>query len=124
MSETNACTPKPHAPPPHPATAAERREQFAAWAKALGHPSRVLIIEILLAQEGCMCGDIAERVGCAQSTVSQHLKILKDAGVIRGTIDGPRICYCVNPLVLARLGAYLADLRHPGESAPDDPADP
>ena len=64
--------------------------------------------------EGCMCGDIADQVGSAQSTVSQHLKILKDAGVIHGTIDGLRVCYCVNPHVLTAMADYLTTLSRMG----------
>ena len=80
------------------ATAADR--DLAALAKALGHPARVQIVRLLLSRDSCMCGDIVEHLPLAQSTVSQHLKILKGAGLIRGTIDGPRVCYCVEPKAL------------------------
>ena len=70
---------------------------MARAAKALGHPIRVQIVRFLLAQDSCMCGDIVEHLPLAQSTVSQHLKVLKEAGLIRGEIDGPRVCYCVEP---------------------------
>ena len=71
-------------------------EEFASWAKALGHPTRVRIVRYLLQQESCTCAPIVDVIGGAQSTVSQHLKILKDAGLIQGTIDGKNTCYCVN----------------------------
>ena len=77
--------------------------ELAVLAKALGHPARVRIVRFLLSRDTCMCGDIVEHLPLAQSTVSQHLKMLKDSGLIRGTIDGPRVCYCVEPMALKRL---------------------
>jgi ArsR family transcriptional regulator len=64
--------------------------------KALGHPARIRLIRILLKKGECISGDLAEEFSLAQSTVSEHLRILKDAGLVKGTIDGPRRCYCVN----------------------------
>ncbi len=84
--------------------------ELAALAKALGHPARVQIVRFLLARDSCMCGDIVEHLPLAQSTVSQHLKILKGAGLIRGTIDGPRVCYCIEPRVLQRFKDLVTDL--------------
>ena len=84
--------------------------ELATLAKALGHPARVQIVRFLLSRDSCMCGDIVEHLPLAQSTVSQHLKMLKDSGLIRGTIDGPRICYCVEPKVLERLKALVSGL--------------
>jgi ArsR family transcriptional regulator, arsenate/arsenite/antimonite-responsive transcriptional repressor len=90
----------------------DQDEELAALAKALGHPARVRILRFLLAQdEGtCICGDICEQIPLAQSTVSQHLKMLKRAGVIHGRVDGPRICYCVDRSRLARLRELLGAL--------------
>ncbi len=68
--------------------------ELARLAKALGHPARVAIIR-LLSDGDCICGAIVDRLPLAQATVSQHLKVLKDAGWITGTIDGPRVCYCI-----------------------------
>jgi ArsR family transcriptional regulator len=85
-------------------------EELAALAKALGHPARVQIIRFLLTQDSCMCGDIVEHLPLAQSTVSQHLKMLKEAGLIHGTIDGPRVCYCVEPEVLERFKQLVSGL--------------
>lgn len=84
-------------------------EELAALAKALGHPARVKIMRYLLAQEEgtCICGDICEQIPLAQSTVSQHLKMLKRAGLIHGRVDGPRVCYCVNRSRLSRLKTLL-----------------
>ena len=69
---------------------------LADLAKALGHPARLRILEILAQTPGCLCGDIVDRLPLAQATVSQHLKELKRVGLIQGKIDGPRTCYCLN----------------------------
>ena len=69
-------------------------DELALLAKALGHPTRVQILRVLLARESCLCGEIVDRLPLAQATVSQHLKVLKDTGLIQGEIDGPRTCYC------------------------------
>jgi ArsR family transcriptional regulator len=73
---------------------------FARICKALGHPARVRIIEHLRVTDQCLCGKIVDILPLAQSTVSQHLKCLKDAGLIQGNVEGPRICYCLNRDVL------------------------
>jgi len=73
---------------------------FARICKALGHPARVRIIEHLRAMDHCICGRIVDVLPLAQSTVSQHLKCLKDAGLIQGNVEGPRTCYCLNRDVL------------------------
>ncbi len=87
-------------------------EELAALTKALGHPARVRILRFLLAQDegSCICGDICEHVPLAQSTVSQHLKVLRNAGVIRGTVDGPRVCYCVDRENLQQLKTLIERL--------------
>jgi ArsR family transcriptional regulator len=66
------------------------------FCKALGHPARVRLLRILLEKGECVSGDLAEEFSLAQSTVSEHLRILKEAGLIQGTVEGPRRCYCVN----------------------------
>ncbi|MBT8342478.1 MAG: metalloregulator ArsR/SmtB family transcription factor [Desulfatitalea sp.] len=76
-------------------------ERLAAISKALGHPVRVRIVAHLRAIEQCVCGQIVDVLPLAQSTVSQHLKILKDAGLVKGAIEGPRTCYCIDHQVLA-----------------------
>lgn len=68
----------------------------AELAKALGHPARIAILEMLISRNTCVCGDITDELPLAQSTVSQHLKALKKAGIIKGEIDGVRVCYCIN----------------------------
>jgi DNA-binding transcriptional ArsR family regulator len=85
-------------------------EELAALSKALGHPARVKILRILVRRNACICGDIVEELPLAQSTVSQHLKVLKEVGLIRGDIDGPRVCYCIEPRVLRRLKALIGGL--------------
>lgn len=75
--------------------------RFALVCKALGHPTRVQIVRLLMSVETCVCGDIVQALPLAQSTVSQHLKILKDAGLVKGEIDGPRTCYCLDRDALA-----------------------
>src|SRR5690242_16712115 len=85
-------------------------EELATLAKALGHPARVQVMRLLVRREACICGDIVDELPLAQSTVSQHLKVLKDAGLIRGEIDGPRTCYCVEPRTMRRLKALIGSL--------------
>ena len=85
-------------------------ERVAALAKALAHPARIRILRLLQRTPGCIGGDIVEAVGLAQSTVSEHLRILKSAAVIVGEIDGPRICYALNPEALAALADFLNGL--------------
>ena len=91
---------------------------LAAPAKALAHPARVRILRLLARTPGCIGGDIVGSVGLAQSTVSEHLRILRDAGVIAGRIDAPRVCYSLAPGALAPLSALIAELdagrEHPG----------
>ncbi len=97
-------------PDTRPVEGAEADEELAALAKAIGHPARVQIMRLLVRREACICGDIVDELPLAQSTVSQHLKVMKDAGLIRGEIDGPRVCYCVEPRVLRRLKALVGSL--------------
>jgi DNA-binding transcriptional ArsR family regulator len=81
--------------------------ELANLSKALGHPARVKILRILVRKNACICGDIVDELPLAQSTVSQHLKVLKEAGLIRGDVDGPRVCYCIEPRTLRRLKALV-----------------
>jgi ArsR family transcriptional regulator len=85
-------------------------EELASLAKALGHAARVKILRLLLRRTTCVCGDIVDELPLAQSTVSQHLKVLKEAGLIRGEVDGPRVCYCIEPRALRRLRALVGAL--------------
>lgn len=72
------------------------QKRTAELTKALGHPARIAILQILAQSNSCICGDITDRLPLAQSTVSQHLKALKEAGIIKGEVDGVRTCYCLD----------------------------
>lgn len=89
---------------------------MAAVLRALGHPARLEIIRVLASKGRCFCGEIVEMLPLVQSTVSQHLKVLKDAGLVVGTIDGPRSCYCLNTQKLRRASALMAELTATGEA--------
>ncbi len=84
--------------------------ELAQLTKALGHPARVAIMRLLIARGECVCGAIVDELPLAQATVSQHLKVLKDAGLVQGEIDGPRVCYCVNPTTVRRLKELMGSL--------------
>ena len=88
----------------------EEERTLAALAKALGHPARVRILRILAQRCDCICGDIVAEVPLAQATVSQHLKALKQAGLVQGTIDGPKVCYCLNPQTLQTMRTHFTTL--------------
>lgn len=96
--------------PPVPDDEGEANERLARLAKALAHPARVAILRMLVRHEGCIVGDIVDELPLAQSTISQHLKQLKDAGLVRGEVDGPRVCYCVEPGAVALFKALVAAL--------------
>ena len=84
--------------------------ELATLAKALGHPARVQILRLLVHRSACVCGDIVDELPLAQSTVSQHLKVLKDAGLLRGDVDGPRVNYCIEPRAMRRLKALVGGI--------------
>lgn len=83
---------------------------LAALAKALGHPVRVKILRILATRQACITGDVAAELPLAQSTVSEHLRVLREAGLVQGEIEGPRTRYCINTAGLAALKAGVASL--------------
>ena len=85
-------------------------EMLAQLAKALGHPARVRILRLLAARETCITGDVVAELPLAQSTVSEHLRILREAGLVQGTPDGTRVAYCVSPMGLALLKRGIAEL--------------
>ena len=86
----------------------EQQNEIAIIAKALGHPARIAIIEYLLKVNACICGDIVNELPLAQPTVSQHLKELKNAGIIQGSIEGNAICYCINPETFKKLEHFIS----------------
>lgn len=99
----NHCIPNLKAP--------SRREfsedDLASYCKALGHPVRIKLLRILISKGECISGDLADQFSLAQSTVSEHLRILKEVGLVQGSIDGPRRCYCVNGEALNHLKAMI-----------------
>lgn len=114
---SSPCCPPPSPPLPPPADDDEADRLTARLAKALAHPARVAIVRLLLREGACVCGDIVESLPLAQSTVSEHLRQLKVAGLIRGTLEGPRTCYCIETAALDLLRALLDGLEAPGPCA-------
>ena len=86
----------------------DKQNKVATMLKALGHPARIAVIEYLLKVDTCICGDIVNELPLAQPTVSQHLKELKNAGLIKGDIEGNSICYCINEKALEAIQKYFA----------------
>src|SRR5512142_1225887 len=112
-------SPRAACPPPsrrpdeldlRPVEGPEADEELASLCRAVGNPARVQILRLLARKDACICGDIVDELPLAQSTVSQHLKVLKDAGLIRGSVDGPRVCYCIEPRALRRFKALVGSL--------------
>src|SRR6266545_2252135 len=93
-----------------PAAANSTDVELARLAKALGHPARVAILRMLAEGGECVCGAIVSRLPLAQATVSQHLKVLKQAGLVQGEIDPPRVCYCIDPEVVKRLQTLVGEI--------------
>src|SRR4051812_26771986 len=87
-----------------------RDNRVARYAKALAHPARVAILQLLIKKQACICGDIVEELPLSQSTVSQHLKELKEAGLIKGDIDGAKVCYCIDEKEWNNAKEYLNSL--------------
>lgn len=85
----------------------ESQNRMASLTKALAHPARIAIVEFLLRTDSCICGDIVDELPLAQPTVSQHLKELKNAGLIQGSIEGTSICYCLNEKAIETLQRYF-----------------
>ncbi|WP_374163944.1 ArsR/SmtB family transcription factor [Arcticibacter sp. MXS-1] len=83
------------------------QNRLAVMLKALAHPARIAILQEIIKSDACICGDLVEELGLAQATISQHLKELKNAGIIQGTIEGASICYCINPETWKQLQAEL-----------------
>lgn len=88
----------------------KKQNQIAVMAKALGHPARIAILEFLMKVDTCICGDIVNELPLAQPTVSQHLKELKNAGLIKGNVEGTAICYCIDEKALEILQTYFAGI--------------
>lgn len=85
--------------------------EIANLFKALSHPARIAIVQYLLSVDSCICGDIVNELPLAQPTISQHLKELKNANIIKGTIEGTAICYCLNPETMEKIEQYFGVIR-------------
>lgn len=86
------------------------QNDLATLTKALGHPARIAILQFLIEKKACVCGDIVEELPLSQSTVSQHLKELKKAGLIKGDIEGPSVCYCIDEKAWAKAKKVVGEL--------------
>jgi DNA-binding HxlR family transcriptional regulator len=86
----------------------DQQNQLASLLKAMAHPARIAILQQIISANACICGDLVGELGLAQATISQHLKELKNAGIIQGTIEGVTVCYCINPVTWKLLGAQLS----------------
>jgi len=87
----------------------EEQNRLAVMLKALAHPARIAILQHIINANACICGDLVDELGLAQATISQHLKELKNAGLIQGTIEGVSICYCIDPKAWKLLSGQLSD---------------
>jgi len=96
----------------------EEQNRLAIMLKALAHPARIAILQQIITANACICGDLSAELGLAQATISQHLKELKSAGLIQGTIEGVSVCYCVEPnawkLLNEQLGDFFRLYKEPG----------
>lgn len=88
----------------------DKQNAIATMAKALGHPARIAIVEYLMKTDSCICGDIVDVLPLAQPTVSQHLKELKNAGLIKGSVEGNAICYCIDEKAIGKLQNYFTNI--------------
>lgn len=88
----------------------DRQNNIAAMTKALGHPARIAIIEYLVKVDTCICGDIVNELPLAQPTISQHLKELKNAGLIKGNVEGNSVCYCIDEKAIEKLQNYFSGI--------------
>src|SRR5579862_217566 len=97
----------------------EEQNQLAIMLKALAHPARIAILQHIIRANACVCGSLVDELGLAQATISQHLKELKNAGLIQGTIEGVSTCYCIEPkawkLLQKELGAFMDSYRNIGK---------
>ena len=88
----------------------EEQNALAVMLKAIAHPARIAILQQIISANACICGDLVDELGLAQATISQHLKELKNAGLIQGTIEGVSVCYCIEPKAWAKLEKELDGL--------------
>ena len=88
----------------------KKQNELATMAKAIAHPARIAILQQLISTNACICGDLADELGLAQPTISQHLKELKNAGIIQGTVEGTSVCYCINPKVWKQYQQFFSTM--------------
>lgn len=94
----------------------EEQNTMAQIAKAIGHPARVAILQHIIKANACICGDLVDEIGLAQPTISQHLKELKNIGIIKGNIEGTSVCYCINQDKWAEIKALFISFLNQGSS--------
>jgi predicted transcriptional regulator len=87
----------------------KEQNELANMAKAIAHPARIAILQQLIETNACICGDLADELGLAQPTISQHLKELKTAGIIQGTVEGTSVCYCINPKIWKQYQTFFVE---------------
>ncbi|MEC3966587.1 metalloregulator ArsR/SmtB family transcription factor [Flagellimonas halotolerans] len=87
----------------------DKQNQIALYAKAFGHPARVAILQYLFKLNACVCGDLVEEIGLAQPTISQHLKELKQLGLIKGNVEGTSVCYCIDTDNWEKMKTVMSD---------------
>lgn len=87
----------------------EQQKQIALFAKVFGHPARVSILQHLFKIDACVCGDLVDEIGLAQSTISQHLKELRQIGLIKGTVEGTSVCYCIDKENWTKMKATMTE---------------
>lgn len=90
----------------------DQQNEISLFAKAFGHPARVAILQHLFKMDACVCGDLVNEIGLAQATISQHLKELKNLGLIKGTIEGTRVCYCIDVKNWTKMKALMFEFLH------------
>ena len=95
----------------------QEQNELSMLLKAIAHPARIAILQQIISANACICGDLVEELGLAQATISQHLKELKNAGIIQGTIDGVKVCYCIEPktwsLLQKLFGEFMGSYQDP-----------
>jgi predicted transcriptional regulator len=87
----------------------KEQNELASLLKAIAHPARIAILQHLLRSNACICGDLVDELGLAQATISQHLKELKNIGLIQGTIEGTTVCYCIAPVKWKEVRSYITE---------------
>ncbi|QBA64019.1 ArsR/SmtB family transcription factor [Muriicola soli] len=97
----------------------DEQNQISLFAKAFGHPARVAILQKLFAIDTCYCGDLVMEIGLAQPTISQHLKELKYLGLIKGTVEGTSVCYCINPVKWMKMKEVMSEFLDQDVPKPD-----